>query len=121
MEAYDMYLEAKEKIIMLGSCWRRSGKAKHDALTLLQQAVQLDPNFAKAYCLIAFIHDALYLEFDPTSERRALGDEAVNNALRLQPDLPEAHLAYANHLYRGYRDYERARDAPKYRQTRTPE
>jgi Flp pilus assembly protein TadD len=29
--------------------------------------------------------------------------------LRLQPDLPEVHLAYANHLYRGYRDYEHAR------------
>jgi len=34
---------------------------------------------------------------------------AIDNALRLQPSLPEAHLAYAIHLYRTYRDYERAR------------
>ena len=27
----------------------------------------------------------------------------------LQPDLPEVHLAYSYHLYRVYRDYERAR------------
>jgi TolB-like protein/Flp pilus assembly protein TadD len=110
MEAYDMYLKAKEKIISAG-IYANGDPEKHkrDALTLLQQAVQEDPNFAKAYCLMAFVHDALYLEFEPTAERRALGDEAVNNALRLQPDLPEVHLAYANHLYRGYRDYERAR------------
>ena len=35
--------------------------------------------------------------------------EAMNNALRLQPDLPEVHLTYAYHLYDAYRDYKRAR------------
>jgi TolB-like protein/Tfp pilus assembly protein PilF len=110
IEAYDLYLQAKEKIadaeILAGG---DPEKPKHDALRLLEQAVQLDPNFAKAYCLIAFVHDTLYVEFDPTAERRALGDKAINQALHLQPDLPEVHLAYANHLYRSYRDYERAR------------
>jgi cytochrome c-type biogenesis protein CcmH/NrfG len=38
-----------------------------------------------------------------------LADAALNSALRLQPDLPEVHLAYAYHLYGVYRDYERAR------------
>jgi len=33
----------------------------------------------------------------------------MNSALRLQPDLPEVHLAYAYYLYWVYRDYERAR------------
>ena len=33
----------------------------------------------------------------------------MNSALRLQPDLPEVHLAYAHHLYLVYRDDERAR------------
>jgi tetratricopeptide (TPR) repeat protein len=41
--------------------------------------------------------------------RRALGDLAVQNAQRLQPDLPEVHLATAFHLYITHRDYERAR------------
>jgi tetratricopeptide (TPR) repeat protein len=49
-------------------------------------------------------HDLLYL-YDPTSERRALGDAAVS----LQPDLPEVQLAYAYHLYFSWSDYDRAR------------
>ena len=36
-------------------------------------------------------------------------EAAINNAMRLQPDLPEVHLAYATHLYQVYRDYDRAR------------
>ncbi len=110
IKAYDMYLEAKEKIVH-AQIIATGDKEKplRDALNLLQQAVELDPNFAVAYSAIALVHDHLFLDFDPTSDRRALGDEAINNALRLQPDLPEVHLAYANHLYRGHRDYERAR------------
>jgi TolB-like protein/Flp pilus assembly protein TadD len=110
MEAYDFYLQAKQKLVtaeIVASGDRE--KPTRDALNLLQKAVQLDPNFALAYCEMAFAHDALYYRFERTSERRALADEAINNALRLQPDRAEVHLAYANHLYRGHRDYERAR------------
>jgi tetratricopeptide (TPR) repeat protein len=80
-----------------------------DAIGFLEQAVRLDPKFALAYCASAQAHDDLYISYDPTLERRASGDAAVNSALSLQPDLPEVHLAYAHHLYLGYRDYERAR------------
>jgi len=60
--------------------------------------------------LVAKAHDMLYVDrIDRTQERRALGDAAVVEALRLRPDLSEAHLAYANHLYYCYRDFERAR------------
>jgi tetratricopeptide (TPR) repeat protein len=37
------------------------------------------------------------------------GGEAVNEALRLKPNLPEVHLAAALHLYTWYRDYDKAR------------
>jgi tetratricopeptide (TPR) repeat protein len=37
------------------------------------------------------------------------GDTAVNEALRLKPNLPETHLATAFHLYTCYRDYQGAR------------
>ncbi|HXM27170.1 MAG TPA: TIR domain-containing protein [Chthoniobacterales bacterium] len=109
MAAYDLYLQAKEKLVNAEIVARGDReKPIRAALSLLQQAIQLDPEFARAYCSMAFAHDALYLRFDPTPERRGLGDEAINNALRLQPDLPEVHLAYANHLYRCYADYDRA-------------
>jgi TolB-like protein len=111
LEAYDLYLRAKgwiehAKIYPLVTGYE---KPLRDAIDLLDQAVQLDPKFTLAYCAAAFANDWLYRAYDPTPDRRSLGDIAVNNALRLQPDLPEAHFAYATHLYIGYRDYERAR------------
>ena len=60
--------------------------------------------------MIAKAHDFFYDDkIDHTPERRALGDAAVNEALRLRPDLGEVHLAVALHLYICYRDFERAR------------
>ena len=60
--------------------------------------------------MIAKAHDFLYYDtLDHTPERRALADAAVNEALRLRPDLAEVHLALALHLYTCYRDFERAR------------
>ena len=48
----------------------------------------------------------------PSPEQRALGDAAIANALRLQPDLPEVRLAYAFQLYfcYDYPDYDRIRE-----------
>jgi TolB-like protein/predicted Zn-dependent protease len=108
MRAYDLYLQAKEKLENADLVTSDREKPIRNALDLLQQAVELDPDFAVAYCSMAVAHDALYLRFDPTPERRAMGDDAINNALRSQPNLPEVHLAYANHLYRCYADYDRA-------------
>jgi tetratricopeptide (TPR) repeat protein len=80
-----------------------------EAIGFLERAIQLDPGFTLAYCASGLAHDLLYHYPDATPERRALADAAVNSALRLQPDLPEVHLAYAYHLYYGYQDYEQAR------------
>src|SRR5258708_26370434 len=80
-----------------------------DAIAFLEQAVRLDPKFTLAYCACTTAHDGLYFLYGPTPERRALGDAALNSALSLQPDLPEVHLTYAQHLYLVYGDYERAR------------
>jgi Flp pilus assembly protein TadD len=59
--------------------------------------------------LLTKAHDYLYHYFlDSTPENRKPGDAAVQEALQLRPDLPEAHLAMASHLYICYRDFERA-------------
>jgi TolB-like protein/Flp pilus assembly protein TadD len=111
LEAYDLYLQASELIagaeISLFTANVEAPLKK--AISSLEGAVQVDSKFTLAYCAAARAHDLLYVTTDPTRARRERGDAAVDNALRLQPDLPEAHLAYADHLYRGYRDYERAR------------
>jgi serine/threonine protein kinase len=112
LEAYDLYLRAKALIasadVSLG-VGNAGEKPLRSAVDFLEQVVRLDPKFTLGYCASAEAHDLLYFSYDPTSARRALGDAAVDNALRLEPDLPEVHLAYAQHLYLGYRDYERAR------------
>jgi tetratricopeptide (TPR) repeat protein len=111
LEAYDLYLQAKQPLD--DWVWVLPSIEKQiysKAINLLEKAVQKDGKFALAYCLMAKAHDILYFDgTDHTPERRALGDAAVNEALRLRPDLPEAHLALAAHLYYCYRDFERAR------------
>jgi serine/threonine protein kinase/tetratricopeptide (TPR) repeat protein len=109
LAAYDLYQRAKE-LMTNAEVSLASGnfeKPVLHAITILEQAVRLDPSFTLAYCQIAEAQDLLYLSYDPTPARRALGDAAVDNAMRLQPDLPKVHLTYAYHLYFGYQDYER--------------
>jgi TolB-like protein len=108
LEAYDLYLQAKELVVNrdFGENWRDN---LLKAIKLLEEATRKDPKFTLAFCLVARAHDDLYLYWlDKTPERRALGDAAVNEALRLEPDRPEAHLAAAYHLYSCDRNYERA-------------
>jgi serine/threonine protein kinase/tetratricopeptide (TPR) repeat protein len=112
LEAYDLYLQAKQllgpnSVLVL---WGSEKVIYSKAIALLEEATQKDRKFALAYCLITKAHDTLYFDsLDHTSERRAMGDAAVNEALRLRPDLSEVHLAVAFHLYTCYRDFERAR------------
>jgi serine/threonine protein kinase/Flp pilus assembly protein TadD len=111
LEAYDLYLQATQLIAnaSLNSYISNIEKPLRDSIKLLEQAIRLDPKFALAYCAETNAHDWLYHLYDQTSERRALGDVAIDIALRVQPGFPDVHLAYASHLYRTYRDYERAR------------
>jgi tetratricopeptide (TPR) repeat protein len=111
LEAYDLYLRAKELIADVDASFSIGNVEKplQEASGFLEQATHLDPKFTLAYCASARVQDLLYNRDDPTPERRALGDAAVNSALSLQPGLPEVHLAYARHLVTGYRDYDRAR------------
>jgi serine/threonine protein kinase len=111
LEAYDLYLRAKELIFgaELSSAAAIVKQPLLDAVGFLDKAVSLDPNFALAYCASANAHDLLYFWYDQTAERLALSDAAIRAASRLQPGLPEVHLADARHLYRGYRNYDAAR------------
>jgi TolB-like protein len=109
-EAYDLYLRAKE--LVANAELFSIGDEREDllnAITFVEEAARKDPKFVLAYCLAARAHDDLYMYYDRSMTRRALGDTAVQAATRLQPDLPEVHLAAARHFYNGYHDYEKAR------------
>jgi tetratricopeptide (TPR) repeat protein len=112
LEAYDLYLQAKQ--LLEANYWVDLPSSEQEIyskiISLLEQAIRKDGKFALAYCLIAKAHDMLYVDrIDHTPERRALGDAAANEALRLKPDLSDVHLAVAFHLYYCYRDFERGR------------
>jgi TolB-like protein/Flp pilus assembly protein TadD len=75
---------------------------------LYEQAIKLDPNFAAAFAGLSLVESWIYHSFDPTPSRREKARRNADEALRLQPDLPEGHLALGFSYYYGDRDYERA-------------
>jgi TolB-like protein/Tfp pilus assembly protein PilF len=106
--AFELYSRAKDLILNVGFSAIFAQNLRQ-GVELLNQALARDPSFFAAQCQLAYAHDTLYsLGVDHTPERRALAGAAVEAAFRLRPDAGEAHLARAQHLYRGYLDYDRA-------------
>jgi TolB-like protein/class 3 adenylate cyclase/Tfp pilus assembly protein PilF len=105
--AFDLYTRAKNLLLIGLSSAMKANLLQ--AADLLNQAIARDPSFFRAYCQLAYAHDALYfLGFDHTSGRLALAEAAVQAATRLRPDAGETHLARARNLYWGYLDYDGA-------------
>jgi serine/threonine protein kinase/tetratricopeptide (TPR) repeat protein len=109
LEAYDLYLQGKNSLAAA-----TSGDLPWEGLVLsaiksLEGATRKDPKFALAYCQLAEAQLALHWDQPHGSQRRAFAETAVNEALRLRPDLPEIHLAAARYFYYGWRDYDRVR------------
>src|SRR5438034_741107 len=57
-----------------------------------------------------WVHDWMYHTSDPTPARKEKARAAADTAIRLQPDLPEAHLALGFYYYYCERNYEKALD-----------
>jgi TolB-like protein/predicted Zn-dependent protease len=108
--AYDLYLRGKQLVDGVSFSMR----AKEDlvqAVQLLDQAVARDPSFGIAYDQLAGAHDRIYfLGFDHTEARLQLAETAIQSIRRLSPETGETHLAFAQHLYWAYGDYDRARE-----------
>src|SRR5207249_2113371 len=83
-------------------------EASFKAEQLFEQAIKLDPNFAAAFAGLSKVESWIYHSFEPTPARREKARFNADQALRLQPDLPEGHLALGFSYYYRDRDYERA-------------
>ncbi|HKQ38119.1 MAG TPA: adenylate/guanylate cyclase domain-containing protein [Verrucomicrobiae bacterium] len=109
LAAHDLYLRAQ----LLYDDNADPVKAREKlprAVRLLDEAVARDPKFLQAWCLLARVQSLIYWQgFDHTPARLELANAAAQTALRVQPDAGEAHLAFADYYYHGFRDYERAR------------
>ena len=107
--AYDLYVRANALREAISFNATRTQGNLLQATHLLEQAIARDPTFFLAYCRLAEAHDLIYfVGTDHTPARLALANAAIQTALRLRPNSGEAHLALAEHLYRGYRDHEHA-------------
>lgn len=103
-KAYDFYLQARE--YQLRGDHLESQRA---AENLFRRAVEFDSSFALAHARLAITHGWFsFFGFDPTARRIEQMRLAAETALRLQPDLPEAHLGMGYYWYGGVGDYSQA-------------
>jgi eukaryotic-like serine/threonine-protein kinase len=105
-EAYRLYLQGRE--------YRNRPGADRPNIEIAQQlyerALALDPKFALAHAALSEVHGLFYFfpSWDHTPARAARQREEAETALRLAPELPQAHFALGIWHYRGQRDYPRA-------------
>jgi TolB-like protein/Tfp pilus assembly protein PilF len=101
LAAFDLYSRAKSLLFTANF----SEPNLRKAIELLDEAVKRDPSFFDAYCQLAYTHGYFYARGDHTPARLALAEAALQAATRLRPDAAETHLARAQYLYYGLRDY----------------
>src|SRR5262249_36379934 len=83
-EAYKFYLMARQYSLMANSRHRQI------IIRLCERAVEIDPNYARAWALLAISRSNLLLIGESAA---ADGLAAADKALSLDPDLAEAHAA----------------------------
>jgi TolB-like protein/Tfp pilus assembly protein PilF len=106
LAAFDLYSRARSLLLTAGFS-ATSEPDERKAIELLDDAVKHDPSFFDAYCQLAYAHEIAYAVrgYDHTPARLALAEAAVQAAAQLRPDAAETHLARAQYLYYGLRDY----------------
>jgi TolB-like protein/class 3 adenylate cyclase len=100
--AYVMYLKAHDS-------WVRAQSVEEieKIAQLYQKAIELDPAFALAFAKLSYMEATIYYNRPgpaPLEKARA----TANEALRLQPDLPEAHFALGHIHFWAEHNSERA-------------
>ena len=103
-EAYDYYLRGIE--------YRDRGPGRdniHNAREMYQKAIALDSTFAQAWAGLSMTRSSeFWFFFDRSDAALADAKAAADRALRLRPDLAEAHMALGYYYYWGKLDYEAA-------------
>ncbi|MDQ6764944.1 MAG: hypothetical protein M3Z22_02430, partial [Verrucomicrobiota bacterium] len=103
-EAYEAYLQGREILFSDVETPENSRKQKE----LYARAIALDPRFAVAHAALSTAYSFDSLDNGTTPEKRWKARAEADEALRLQPDLGEAHVALGSYYYRIERNYEAA-------------
>jgi adenylate cyclase len=91
VEAYDLFLMARRYYLS------QSGKRRDLVVRLCQRAIELDPDYARAWALLAVVQAILAAR---SAEAGDAGWAAAERALALDPGLAEAHAAKGRLLTR---------------------
>jgi TolB-like protein/Tfp pilus assembly protein PilF len=75
---------------------------------LYLQAITLDPDFALAHARLASVCAEIFHYYEPTEDWKTKARTEAQIALRLQPNLAEAHFALGQCIYWMDQDYDRA-------------
>jgi len=103
LEAYDYYLRGNEQF------YKGTDESYFiEAVKWYQKAVELDPNFSIAYARLSLAYTSRYWYGGANKEHQIPAEKAVMEALRLNPDLAEAHLAIGEFQNRIHQDYDEA-------------
>jgi TolB-like protein/class 3 adenylate cyclase/Tfp pilus assembly protein PilF len=103
-EAYVFYLRANQIARNPDTLLEDFKKAEQ----FYVQAITLDPKFALAHARLASTRAQIYHFYEPLDSLKAKARAEAELALRLQPNLAEAHLALGQCDYWLDQDYERA-------------
>jgi len=96
-DAYKFYLMARQYRDTGNSGNRRASDL---AIRFCRRAIEIDPNYAQAWALLALVQSSMKLYFDSEVED---GLKEAEQALALDPNLAEAHAAKARVLNLGAR------------------
>ena len=103
-EAYVVYLQANQIERNPDTLLEDFKKAEQ----LYRQAITLDPNFALAHARLASTQVQIFHYYEPLDSWKGKARTEADIALRLQPNLAEAHLALAQCSFWIDQDYARA-------------
>jgi TolB-like protein/Tfp pilus assembly protein PilF len=109
--AYAYYTKAKEMDGWIS--WNDDETDVNQQMELLEKATQRDPNFALAYCALAKAQIDLAHSTGLDPKHLELAKKAAEAALRVRPDLGEAHLELARYYSEAgvsTGNFDRARD-----------
>ncbi len=103
MEAYDRYLEARGLIAQRSDFQR--------AIKLLDEATQMDPEFAEGWAANAQAHTLAiyYLDID-RNKTKDLAESLANKALEIDPNLSMAYSVLGD-IYRDRNQWDKARES----------
>ncbi len=105
LDAYQAYLRGLEYA-------GRPDYAEDDfrlAVQMFERAVELDGDFALAFADLSRVHSALFFHgYDRTDDRILRAKKAIEQAYKLQPALPDVHLALGYYHHWCHQDYEKA-------------